>query len=177
MGLGPSSEKNGGPVVANSGGPTVSSTPQKMQQSGRPLQQYSSTKHPASSPADRDDTLSAMLASEGWAAHKKKRTLGLPIPSSHQEEDPHMIMIMSPTDPAPIQNAMTNHMIPQRPTLPVTIANSPAAATVPTVFRWNGKGKSVELAGSFNQWQQRIPMVPSQQDFTCLQNLPPGGCA
>jgi len=29
----------------------------------------------------------------------------------------------------------------------------------PAVFRWNGDGADVSIAGSFNSWRSRVPMV------------------
>ena len=30
---------------------------------------------------------------------------------------------------------------------------------LPTVFKWEGGGKSVHIAGSFDNWKSKIPMV------------------
>ncbi len=45
---------------------------------------------------------------------------------------------------------------------------------VPTVFAWNKGGKSVFLAGNFNQWKEKIQMKQSRNDFFSIQSLPPG---
>lgn len=55
---------------------------------------------------------------------------------------------------------------------------------VDTEFRWSHGGSTVQLAGSFNNWEQRIPMVPDTtspnlqsggvQDFVVILRLPPG---
>ncbi|EGG21316.1 hypothetical protein DFA_01197 [Cavenderia fasciculata] len=45
---------------------------------------------------------------------------------------------------------------------------------VPTVFTWAGGGKEVFIAGSFNNWKEKIPLSHSEKDFTLIYNLPPG---
>ncbi|GAM25701.1 hypothetical protein SAMD00019534_088760 [Acytostelium subglobosum LB1] len=52
------------------------------------------------------------------------------------------------------------------------IPNSQEA--VPTVFTWSGGGKEVYIAGSFNNWKEKIPLSHSEKDFTLIYNLPPG---
>jgi len=44
----------------------------------------------------------------------------------------------------------------------------------PMVFTWKHGGNSVYLAGTFNNWVEKIPMHLSHGDFTCIQTLPPG---
>ncbi|KAL8580733.1 5'-AMP-activated protein kinase subunit beta-2 [Nucella lapillus] len=45
---------------------------------------------------------------------------------------------------------------------------------LPTVFKWEGGGKEVALAGSFNGWKATIPLVKSQGDFFTIVDLPEG---
>jgi hypothetical protein len=45
---------------------------------------------------------------------------------------------------------------------------------VPTVFSWNHGGKDVYLIGTFTEWKEKISMKSSHNDFTIIQNLPPG---
>ena len=33
------------------------------------------------------------------------------------------------------------------------------AVKYPTVFRWTGTGEEVSIAGSFNSWRSKIPLV------------------
>lgn len=33
------------------------------------------------------------------------------------------------------------------------------AKMLPTVFKWEGGGKSVYISGSFDNWQTKLPMV------------------
>ncbi|KPP60323.1 5'-AMP-activated protein kinase subunit beta-1-like [Scleropages formosus] len=44
----------------------------------------------------------------------------------------------------------------------------------PTVFRWTGAGKEVYLSGSFNNWTSKIPLIPSQNNFVAIVDLPEG---
>ncbi|XP_077593824.1 5'-AMP-activated protein kinase subunit beta-1a [Stigmatopora nigra] len=44
----------------------------------------------------------------------------------------------------------------------------------PTVFRWKGDGKEVYLSGSFNNWASKIPLIPSQNTFVTIVELPEG---
>lgn len=37
---------------------------------------------------------------------------------------------------------------------------------VPTVFRWEHGGRQVYITGTFNNWEQQIPMHRSGNDFT-----------
>ncbi|EFA86476.1 putative glycoside hydrolase [Heterostelium album PN500] len=49
-----------------------------------------------------------------------------------------------------------------------------AQEAVPTVFTWAGGGREVFIAGSFNNWKEKIPLSHSEKDFTLIYNLPPG---
>lgn len=42
------------------------------------------------------------------------------------------------------------------------------------VFTWKYGGQSVLLAGTFNNWSEKLPMQESHGDFTCIQSLQPG---
>ncbi|XP_058850214.1 5'-AMP-activated protein kinase subunit beta-1-like [Acipenser ruthenus] len=44
----------------------------------------------------------------------------------------------------------------------------------PTVFRWTGGGKDVFLAGSFNNWNNKIPLTKSHNNFVAILDLPEG---
>src|SRR5690348_1692340 len=44
----------------------------------------------------------------------------------------------------------------------------------PVVVKWAGTGKNVAIAGSWNGWKSRMPLVKSQDDFTTIVNLPEG---
>lgn len=45
---------------------------------------------------------------------------------------------------------------------------------VPTVFRWEHGGRQVYITGTFNNWEQQIPMHRSGNDFTYIHNLKKG---
>lgn len=45
---------------------------------------------------------------------------------------------------------------------------------LPTVFKWEGGGKEVHLAGSFNNWKNKIPLAKSNGDFYTILELPEG---
>lgn len=45
---------------------------------------------------------------------------------------------------------------------------------VNTVLKWANGGKEVFISGTFNSWQQKIPMKASHGDFTAILSLPPG---
>lgn len=45
---------------------------------------------------------------------------------------------------------------------------------VPTVFRWDHGGRNVFITGTFNNWEQKIPMHRSGNDFTYIHNLKKG---
>lgn len=42
---------------------------------------------------------------------------------------------------------------------------------IPTVFKWEHGGKQVYITGSFNNWQTKIPMHKSGNDFIYIHNL------
>ncbi|TRY83088.1 hypothetical protein DNTS_000660 [Danionella cerebrum] len=44
----------------------------------------------------------------------------------------------------------------------------------PTVFRWTGAGKEVYVSGSFNNWNNKIPLIRSQNNFVAIVDLPEG---
>ncbi|XP_076442626.1 5'-AMP-activated protein kinase subunit beta-2-like isoform X2 [Babylonia areolata] len=45
---------------------------------------------------------------------------------------------------------------------------------LPTVFKWEGGGKDVYVAGSFNSWKGKIPLAKSHGDFYTIVDLPEG---
>ena len=45
---------------------------------------------------------------------------------------------------------------------------------LPSVFCWSYGGQHVFLAGSFNNWTAKIPMVKSTSDFSLILDMPPG---
>ncbi|GFS15406.1 5'-AMP-activated protein kinase subunit beta-2 [Elysia marginata] len=45
---------------------------------------------------------------------------------------------------------------------------------LPTVFKWEGGGKEVYVAGSFNNWKTKIPLAKSHGDFYTILDLPEG---
>lgn len=45
---------------------------------------------------------------------------------------------------------------------------------IPVVFTWTHGGQRVFLAGSFNGWQEKIPMVRSGLEFCTVQEVPRG---
>lgn len=53
-------------------------------------------------------------------------------------------------------------------------AVDPNEELVPTVFRWEHGGRQVYITGTFNNWEQQIPMHRSGNDFTYIHNLKKG---
>lgn len=49
-----------------------------------------------------------------------------------------------------------------------------AAAKVPAVIRWKGGGKDVYVAGSYDNWQTKLPLSRSHEDFYGIVELPEG---
>ncbi|XP_004079245.1 5'-AMP-activated protein kinase subunit beta-2 [Oryzias latipes] len=49
-----------------------------------------------------------------------------------------------------------------------------ASQARPTVIRWGGGGKEVYIAGSFNNWNTKIPLNKSHNDFVAILDLPEG---
>mmetsp|Transcript_4929 Transcript_4929/g.6497 ORF Transcript_4929/g.6497 Transcript_4929/m.6497 type:complete len:295 (-) Transcript_4929:259-1143(-) len=45
---------------------------------------------------------------------------------------------------------------------------------IPTVFRWEHGGRQVYITGTFNNWENQIPMHRSGNDFTYIHNLTKG---
>jgi 5'-AMP-activated protein kinase regulatory beta subunit len=66
--------------------------------------------------------------------------------------------------------------------VPSVIVETPAVAdgdlenadVVPTVFKWEHGGRNVYITGTFNNWDRRIPMHRSGNDFTYVHNLKRG---
>ena len=48
------------------------------------------------------------------------------------------------------------------------------ADIVPTVFKWEHGGREVYITGTFNNWDRRIPMHRSGNDFSYVHNLKRG---
>ncbi|XP_005103064.1 5'-AMP-activated protein kinase subunit beta-2 isoform X2 [Aplysia californica] len=51
---------------------------------------------------------------------------------------------------------------------------TPTNRLLPTVFKWEGGGKEVYVAGSFNNWKTKIPLAKSHGDFYTILDLPEG---
>mmetsp|Transcript_36843 Transcript_36843/g.92338 ORF Transcript_36843/g.92338 Transcript_36843/m.92338 type:complete len:260 (-) Transcript_36843:232-1011(-) len=57
----------------------------------------------------------------------------------------------------------------------VSPTNSVESKTaVPMVFTWQHGGEEVYVTGTFNNWQERIPLHKSEKDFTLIFDLQPG---
>ncbi|KAB7495642.1 5'-AMP-activated protein kinase subunit beta-1 [Armadillidium nasatum] len=56
---------------------------------------------------------------------------------------------------------------------PRPVLNPENKKMLPCVIKWNGGGKDVALAGSFNNWRT-LPMVKSEKDFVAIVDLPEG---
>ncbi|KAH9498252.1 5'-AMP-activated protein kinase subunit beta-2 [Bulinus truncatus] len=54
------------------------------------------------------------------------------------------------------------------------ISHSTSSKLLPTVFKWEGGGKEVYVAGSFNNWKTKIPLAKSHGDFYTILDLPEG---
>ncbi|XP_049825359.1 5'-AMP-activated protein kinase subunit beta-1 isoform X2 [Aethina tumida] len=50
---------------------------------------------------------------------------------------------------------------------------STSSDKTPTVFRWEGGGRDVQISGTFSNWET-IPMVKSHGDFVTIIDLPEG---
>lgn len=46
--------------------------------------------------------------------------------------------------------------------------------TIATFFEWSGDAKSAYIAGTFNNWRAKIPMVKSHGNFSAIVELPEG---
>ncbi|KAL3319076.1 5'-AMP-activated protein kinase subunit beta-2 [Cichlidogyrus casuarinus] len=45
---------------------------------------------------------------------------------------------------------------------------------VPTVFKWKGGGNDISISGTFNNWEQKIPLARNKSCACIILNLPPG---
>lgn len=57
---------------------------------------------------------------------------------------------------------------------PYTRNDHDMSRELPTVFRWDGKGKDVYISGSYDNWTTKIPLVKSRHDFFTIIDLPEG---
>lgn len=66
--------------------------------------------------------------------------------------------------------------LPPRPPSPPKPSPARFESLVPTCFQWFGACHMVYLAGSFNEWKERIPLqrCPRGRDWAVVLNLPPG---
>eukprot|EP01114_Cavostelium_apophysatum_P017488 TRINITY_DN5208_c0_g1_i1.p1 TRINITY_DN5208_c0_g1~~TRINITY_DN5208_c0_g1_i1.p1 ORF type:complete len:341 (+),score=69.27 TRINITY_DN5208_c0_g1_i1:151-1173(+) len=118
---------------------------------------------PTKASSSRERTASASASSKGYvdSLHgEKSRPLAIGRKESYDLRD-EMNMISSP--PHGIQFSSS-----------VTAGDGIKQQEIPTVFSWKHGGKAVYLAGTFNEWQEKIPLRESHGDFSCIQNLPPG---
>lgn len=51
--------------------------------------------------------------------------------------------------------------------------NEKGEKVIPTVFKWEGGGKDVQISGTFSNWSP-LPMVKSHGDFVMIIDLPEG---
>jgi 5'-AMP-activated protein kinase regulatory beta subunit len=52
--------------------------------------------------------------------------------------------------------------------------NSATEPKIPIIIVWSHPGKVVHLTGSFNNWQKKIRLQKSSQDFTTIVDMPVG---
>jgi len=45
---------------------------------------------------------------------------------------------------------------------------------VPAVVRWKGGGNEVYISGSYDNWQNKVRLIPSHDDFVAIVELPEG---
>ncbi|XP_005721250.1 5'-AMP-activated protein kinase subunit beta-2 [Pundamilia nyererei] len=96
--------------------------------------------------------------------------------SSSKDQEPSSKMVDSTDDP----NTFNTHGPESKasgekeftPDLDDLVKTGPQAR--PTVIRWAGGGKEVYIAGSFNNWNTKIPLNKSHNDFVAILDLPEG---
>ncbi|XP_028284022.1 5'-AMP-activated protein kinase subunit beta-2 [Parambassis ranga] len=95
---------------------------------------------------------------------------------SHKDQEPSNKMVDSTDDP----NIFNTHGPESKatgekeftPDMDDLVKTGPQAR--PTVIRWAGGGKEVYIAGSFNNWNTKIPLNKSHNDFVAILDLPEG---
>uniref|UniRef100_A0A0B6Y8K9 5'-AMP-activated protein kinase subunit beta-1 n=1 Tax=Arion vulgaris TaxID=1028688 RepID=A0A0B6Y8K9_9EUPU len=77
--------------------------------------------------------------------------------------------LYDPGSTAPYRRQRASTLTPGQEPTHITISR-----LLPTVFKWEGGGKDVYIAGSFNNWKSKIPLAKSHGDFYTILDLPEG---
>ena len=100
----------------------------------------------------------------------KSGTNGAPLSSSGKEASAGV-----PKSPVRRADNLTSDVAHASPTVDGSAAgNDDASRLVPTVFKWEHGGREVYITGTFNNWDRRIPMHRSGNDFSYVHDLKRG---
>uniref|UniRef100_A0A8D8RQ46 5'-AMP-activated protein kinase subunit beta-1 n=1 Tax=Cacopsylla melanoneura TaxID=428564 RepID=A0A8D8RQ46_9HEMI len=94
---------------------------------------------------------------------KKTPQSKLVYQGSHDEQESYMRTVIEEE----------SSKLPRIKTNESTRVNENGEKIIPTVFKWEGGGKNVQISGTFSNWQP-LPMVKSHGDFVMIIDLPEG---
>ncbi|XP_072130050.1 5'-AMP-activated protein kinase subunit beta-2-like [Mobula birostris] len=123
------------------------------------------------------NTSSDRMGADRHGGHKSQRADNMGISQSSKENERHKIMVDSSDDPNIFHTQDSKPLTdkefaPWHADVDESVKFSQQAR--PTVIRWNGGGKEVFISGSFNNWQAKIPLIKSHNDFVAILDLPEG---
>ncbi|XP_069497435.1 5'-AMP-activated protein kinase subunit beta-2 isoform X4 [Ambystoma mexicanum] len=108
---------------------------------------------------------------------KQQRSDGGACSQSSKEQEQNKIMVGSTDDPN-IFSTQESKLLGDKEFVSWQSDSEDGAKTTqqarPTVIRWGEGGKEVFISGSFNNWNTKIPMIKSHNDFVAILDLPEG---
>ncbi|XP_032884143.1 5'-AMP-activated protein kinase subunit beta-2-like isoform X2 [Amblyraja radiata] len=123
------------------------------------------------------NTSSDRVGADRHGGHKTQRADNIGISQSSKENERPKIMVDSSDDPNIFHTQDSKTLTDKE----ITSWQSDVDESVkfskqarPTVIRWNGGGKDILISGSFNNWQTKIPLIKSHNDFVAILDLPEG---
>lgn len=131
--------------------------------SGRDRQQKGDF-HQLQSPAKDDGGAQIVISNRNSAT---RREHSLTYQSSNEDEGPNFTKDIKGVAADEVSAAVRQR------SATITQGTQVTEPMFPTVFKWDGGGKQVEISGTFSNWKT-IPMVKSHGDFVTIIDLPEG---
>ncbi|NP_001080680.1 protein kinase, AMP-activated, beta 2 non-catalytic subunit L homeolog [Xenopus laevis] len=105
---------------------------------------------------------------------KSHRADGATAGHSTKEHEENKIMVGSTDDPNIFSTQESKHPGDSTWTQDSEDPGKSSQQGRPTVIRWTEGGKEVFISGSFNNWNTKIPLIKSHNDFVAILDLPEG---
>lgn len=151
----PISAKEGVPEDIESGSGLSTSAPPTTSRKGEGINRHEPRRGHREQPTQPRNGASAAQS----ATHGAHNSAGIPAP-------PDLDAMIPPLDP---------HSLHMQEAASIVVEGARNEHAVPTTFVWKGAGNEVAVSGTFNDWQDPIPLERQPDGtFSTVMHLPPG---